>query len=105
MRQTNSIQHFDIHAYTWFLTTFFSLFSCESDDLTFTFVHSTIYIIHQTFFFVKFYDCFFYSSVIVYNLISLLSASPTTPWNTICWIALGSASKSFRLFKSTAISL
>ena len=35
----------------------------------------------------------------------VLSSPPATPWNTICWIALGSAPKAFCLLKSTAISL
>ena len=90
-----------------FLTAVFSFFSWVSDNLTFTLLYSTIYINYKTFV-VPFanssivsFDC----SRIVYSLIFVLLVPPTTPWNTICWIALGSASKAFCLLKSTAISL
>ena len=33
----------------WDLEAVFNLFSCESDNLTFTLLYSTIYIIHRTF--------------------------------------------------------
>ena len=48
-----------------------------------------------------YFDC----SRIVYSLIFVSSSPPTTPWSTICWIALGSTSKAFCLLMSAAISL
>ena len=85
---------------------FFSFFSWVSDNLTFNLLYSTIYINYRTFT-VPFANssivCFDFSRI-VYSLIFELFSLPTTPWNTICWISLGLASKAFCLLKSIAIN-
>ena len=89
------------------LTTVFSFFSCVSDNLIFTLLYWTIYINYKSFS-VPLENCkvvSFGCSRIAYSLIFVLSSPPSTAWNTICWIALGSASKAFYLLKSTAIKL
>ena len=93
--------------HVWFLLADFKLFNCESDNLTFTLLYSTVYIIHRTFAvpFKNSNSVSFDFSRIIYNLIYVLLAPPTAPWNTMCWIALGSTSETFCLLKSTAISL
>ena len=82
---------------------FLVFFSFISVNFTFTLLYSTIYTNYRNFAIPleNSFDC----PKMVYSLIFVLSALPTTPWNTTCSIALGLASKAFCLIKSTAISL
>ena len=90
-----------------FLTAVFSLFSCVSVNFAFTLLYSTICTNYKTLavHFAKSSIASFGCSRIVDSLIFVPSSLPTTPWNTTCWIDLGSASKAFCLLKSTAINL
>ena len=88
-----------------FLTVFFIFFSLVSDNLTYTLLYSTIYNNYRTFI-VRFANSSIVSFDflrIVWSLIFVFFCPPTIQWNTICWVALGSASKSFCLLKSTAV--
>ena len=94
----NEADHFN----QGFLNSFsdFFLFSFWQQFSVFSVLHLIIYtitfiLITEVFLFlckiVTQFDC----SRRVYSLIFVLSSPSTTPWNTICWIALGSASKAF----------